>query len=349
MTDSAGDVATSEPVQFRMMRHPAGRSLEGVWKLTRDPLPELPDGQIRVRISHISIDPGMRGWITPKRSYMPPVQPGEVMRAFGVGEIVASRADGFAPGEWVTGFTGVQSEANLATAGLRKIRPELAEPRRYLSGLGMTGYTAYFGLLDVGQPRPGETVVVSAAAGAVGSVACQIARGQGCRVVGVAGGERKRRFLLERLKVHEAIDYKAGDLAARLAEATPQGIDVYFDNVGGETLDAALGRINRHGRVVVCGAISQYADMDQVRGPAGYLQLIAQSARMQGFTMLDYLGRIPEAFAALAQWHADGELIFREHIVPGIERFPEAFEMLFAGANEGKLLIETRAVDATAP
>jgi NADPH-dependent curcumin reductase CurA len=282
----------------------------------------------------------MRGWITPKRSYMPPVQPGEVMRALGVGEVVESRAEGVAVGDWMTGFTGVQSEAVLPARALRKIDTRFASPRDYLSGLGMTGYTAYFGLLDVGKPMAGETVVISAAAGAVGSVAAQIARIKGCRVVGIAGGERKRRFLIDDLKVTTALDYKAGSIADQLPAAVPNGIDIYFDNVGGETLDAALGLINRHGRIVVCGGISQYGDMDAVRGPSNYLQLVAQSARMQGFTMRDYLDRIPEAFMALAQWRASGEIIFREHIVRGIERFPEALDMLFAGANEGKLLIE---------
>jgi NADPH-dependent curcumin reductase CurA len=323
-----------------MMRYPDGAGLNGVWERTMDPVPVLAEGDVRLRMSHISVDPGMRGWITPKRSYMPPVKPGEVMRAFGVGEVVESRAEGIAAGDWMTGFTGVQSEAALSARSLRKIDTRFASPRDYLSGLGMTGYTAYFGLLDVGQPARGETVVVSAAAGAVGSIVAQLARIRGCTVVGIAGGERKRRFLLDDLKVHEALDYKASPIAEQLAVAAPNGIDVYFDNVGGETLDAALGLINRHGRIVVCGGISQYGDMDAVRGPSNYLQLVAQSARMQGFTMRDYIDRIPEAFMALAQWRASGEILFREHVVKGIERFPEAFDMLFSGANEGKLLIE---------
>ncbi|MEY2758227.1 MAG: hypothetical protein RIR33_2005 [Pseudomonadota bacterium] len=330
----------SSPIQYRMMRYPDGAGLNGVWERTMDPVPVLAEGDVRLRMSHISVDPGMRGWITPKRSYMPPVKPGEVMRAFGVGEVVESRAEGIAAGDWMTGFTGVQSEAALSARSLRKIDTRFASPRDYLSGLGMTGYTAYFGLLDVGQPARGETVVVSAAAGAVGSIVAQLARIRGCTVVGIAGGERKRRFLLDDLKVHEALDYKASPIAEQLAVAAPNGIDVYFDNVGGETLDAALGLINRHGRIVVCGGISQYGDMDAVRGPSNYLQLVAQSARMQGFTMRDYIDRIPEAFMALAQWRASGEILFREHVVKGIERFPEAFDMLFSGANEGKLLIE---------
>jgi len=329
----------STPVQFRMMQYPKGANLAGFWARTQDPLPALGPGDVHLRISHLSVDPGMRGWITPKRSYMPPVEPGGVMRAFGVGEVIASQADGISPGDWLTGFTGVQTEAVLQAKHLRKINTQLAAPRDYLSGLGMTGYTAYFGLLDVGQPVAGETVVVSAAAGAVGSIAAQIARLKGCRVIGIAGGEHKRRFLLDVLKLDIALDYKAGPVAAQLHAAAPEGVDLYFDNVGGETLDAVLGHINRHARVVLCGGISQYGDMDAVRGPSNYLQLIAQSARMQGFTMRDYLDRVPEAFMSLTQWRAAGDVIFREHVVEGIDRFPEAFDMLFAGANEGKLLI----------
>jgi NADPH-dependent curcumin reductase CurA len=333
-------LAHSKPIQYRLKRYPASLEEPDVFELTRDGLSPVGPGQVHIRISHISVDPGMRGWMTPKRSYMPPVQLGEVMRAFGVGEVIESQADGVSAGDWMTGFTGVQSEAALPARALRKIDTRWAAPRDYLSGLGMTGYTAYFGLLDVGNPVAGETVVVSAAAGAVGSIAAQIARIKGCRVIGIAGGARKREFILNDLKAHVALDYKAAPIADQLKAAAPNGIDVYFDNVGGETLDAALGLINRYGRIVVCGGISQYGDLDAVRGPSNYLQLIAQSARMQGFTMRDYIDRIPEAFTALAQWRALGEVIFREHIVHGIERFPEAFTMLFAGGNEGKLLIE---------
>ncbi len=327
-------------IQYRLTRYPASLDEAGVFDLTRDELPTVGVGQVRLRVRYISVDPGMRGWIAPKRSYMPPVQPGEVMRAFGVGEVIESGADGVAKGDWLTGFIGVQSEAVLPAQALRKIDTRLASPRDYLSGLGMTGYTAYFGLLDVGQPKAGETVVISAAAGAVGSIAAQIARIRGCRVIGIAGGERKQKFILDELKAHVALDYKASPIAEQLAAAAPDGIDVYFDNVGGETLDAALGLINRNGRIAVCGGISQYGDMDNVRGPSNYLQLVAQSASMRGFTMRDYMGRIPEAFQALAQWRSSGDILFREHIVKGIERFPEALGMLFAGANEGKLLIE---------
>lgn len=331
---------SSGVTQFRLAKYPSGAGFEGIFARTEDALAEMKPGEVHLRLSHISVDPGMRGWITPKRSYMPPVQPGEVMRAFGVGEVVASRADGIAAGDWMSGFTGVQTEAVLPARMLRKIDPRLAPPRSYLSGLGMTGYTAYFGLLDVGRPAAKETVVVSAAAGAVGSIAGQIARLKGCHVIGIAGGEHKRQFLLNDLKLHGAIDYKAGPIGPQLAALAPNGVDVYFDNVGGEALDAVLSQINRRGRIVLCGGISQYGDMDHVRGPSNYLQMIAQSVTMQGFTMRDYMDRVPEAFMSLMQWQAAGEIIFREHVVKGIDAFPDALAMLFAGRNEGKLLIE---------
>lgn len=314
--------------------------MAAVWRASADPTPPPVAGEVVVRIAYVSVDPGMRGWITPKRSYMPPVQPGEVMRAFGIGEVIESAADGLAAGDWVTGFTGVQSVATLPAAMLRKVDVSQIAPQLYLSGLGMTGYTAYFGMTDIGQPAAGQTVVVSAAAGAVGSVAAQVARLRGARAIGIAGGAEKCAYLLGALRLDDAIDYRAGDIAAQLAAAAPGGIDVYFDNVGGEILDAVLGQINRHARVVLCGGISQYGDMDSVTGPANYLQLIAQSATMRGFTMRDYLHRIPEAFMALAGWHAAGEIVFREHVLEGLDRFPEAFAMLFSGANQGKLLIK---------
>jgi NADPH-dependent curcumin reductase CurA len=326
--------------QVRLRAYPQGVVGADTWSITNDLPAEPAAGQLLVRMSCISVDPGMRGWITPKRSYMPPVQPGEVMRAFGVGEVVASQSEKFQPGDIVTGFTGVQTLGLLDARTVRKIDLRFASARDFLSGLGMTGYTAYFGLLDVGKPQPGQTVVVSAAAGAVGSVVCQIARINGCRVIGIAGGAEKAAWLKEALGVDAAIDYKAGPVDAALDAACPDGIDLYFDNVGGDILDAVLMRINRHARIVVCGGISQYADVEHAKGPANYLQLVTQSATMQGFTMRDYMHRVPEALMALATWRAEGKLQFREHVLQGIESFPEAFDMLFSGANHGKLLID---------
>ena len=326
--------------QFRLRAYPVKTVDSTTWQLTSDAAAAPLAGQLLVRNRWLSVDPGMRGWITPKRSYIPPVQPGEVMRAFGVAEVLHSNAEGFKSGDVVTGFTGVQTLGLVDAKTVRKIDLRYATAQQYLSGLGMTGYTAYFGLLDVGKPQAGQTVVVSAAAGAVGSIVCQIAKIKGCRVVGIAGGKEKTQYLMDTLGLDAVVDYKAGSISDALKAAAPQGIDLYFDNVGGEILDTVLMQINRHARIVVCGGISQYLDMERARGPANYLQLIAQSATMQGFTMRDYMGRVPEAFMALAGWQAKGEVKFREHVLQGIESFPQAFEMLFSGGNQGKLLIQ---------
>jgi NADPH-dependent curcumin reductase CurA len=326
--------------QVRLGEYPTNAVNADTWMMTTNAPTDPAPGQLLVRNRWLSVDPGMRGWITPKRSYIPPVQPGEVMRAFGVAEVVNSNAAGFKPGDVVTGFTGVQTLGLADAQMVRKIDLRYASAQHYLSGLGMTGYTAYFGLLDVGKPQAGQTVVVSAAAGAVGSIASQIAKLKDCRVVGIAGGMEKTSYLQDTLGLDAVIDYKAGPIADALKAAAPDGIDLYFDNVGGDILDAALMRINRHARIVVCGGISQYSDIEHARGPTNYLQLVAQSATMQGFTMRDYMQRVPEAFMALAGWHAKGELKFREHVLHGIESFPKAYDMLFTGANQGKLLIQ---------
>lgn len=328
------------PVQIRLRRYPEGSVSADSWEFTHDDPGTPGPGQVRVRMLWLSVDPGMRGWITPKRSYMPPVQPGEVMRAFGVGEVIASGSERLQPGDIVTGFTGVQTEGLLDARLLRRIDLAYAPARSYLSGLGMTGYTAYFGMLDVGQPKAGQTVVVSAAAGAVGSIAAQIAKIQGARVVGIAGGAAKTTYLRDELGLDAVIDYKNEALDTALAATAPNGIDVYFDNVGGAVLDAVLMRINHHARIAVCGGISQYVDLENARGPTNYLQIIAQSATMQGFTMRDYMERVPEAFMALRNWSGEGKLRFREHVLSGIEAFPAAFQMLFTGQNNGKLLLD---------
>jgi len=239
----------------------------------------------------------------------------------------------------VSGFTGVQTSAVVDDRSMRPIDLDLAPIEQHMGVVGMTGFTGYFGMLDLGRPAAGETVVVSAAAGAVGSVASQVAKRQGARVVGIAGGPTKCAYLVDELGLDAAVDYKTGPVEPGLRDATPDGIDVYFDNVGGEILDAVLMRINRHARIVVCGGISQYDDMANARGPSNYLQLISKSGTMVGYTMLDYLHRIPEATADLAAWAADGSLRHRQHVIDGIENFPEAFRMLFRGDNHGKLLL----------
>ena len=328
------------PIQFRMTDYPGSRPPRDYWSITNDALRALDEGDVAVRLDWISIDPGMRGWITNKRSYMPPVKPGGVMRAFGVGEVIETRSEKLSVGDIVTGFTGVQTHGVLKAANLRKIDADIAPAHVYLSGLGMTGYTAYFGMTDIGKPQKGETVVVSAASGAVGSVAAQFARAEGAQVIGVAGGSEKCRYLIEELGLDTAIDYKQGKIATALGNAAPDGIDLYFDNVGGLILEAVLGQMNYKGRIVVCGGISQYGEFDKAAGPANYMAIVTHSLTMQGFTMRDYMDRVPEAFMALLQGYKNGSLKFREHIVEGIENFPEAFDMIFDGRNNGKLLLK---------
>jgi hypothetical protein len=327
-------------IRVRLANVPDGLPDAQTWNWTHEPAREPGDGEVALAVKYISVDPAMSGWIQPVRSYADHVRVGDVMRAFGIGQVIATKAEKLKVGDYVFTFTGVQTDVTLPAKGLRKLDPNLAPLPKYMSGLGWTGFTGYFGMTDIGQPKEGETVVVSAAAGAVGSVAAQVANIKGAKVIGVAGGPVKCAYLADELKLDAAIDYKAQDVGAELSRFAPEGVDVYFDNVGGATLDAVLARIKRRARIVLCGGISQYGELRRAAGPANYLQLIAQSGTMQGFTMLDYLGRIPEAGMALGGWMLEGKLKTREHIVKGIERFPKALEMLFAGENHGKLIIE---------
>jgi NADPH-dependent curcumin reductase CurA len=331
----------SGPTQIRLAQYVVGVPGPDAWTLTHDAVADLSPGEVEIDVRFLSVDPGMRGWMTPVRSYIEPVAVGDVMRAFGIGPVTASRSDRFAVGDVVTGFTGVQCPAVVHEAWLRRVDTDLAPMELHLSVLGMTGFTGYFGMTDLGRPAPGKTVVVSAAAGAVGSVAAQVARIAGARVVGIAGGTEKCAYLTDELGLDAAIDYKRGSYADQLRAAAPEGVDVYFDNVGGEILDATLMRINRLARVVLCGGISQYDDLRATAGPTNYLQLVSKSATMQGFTMMDFMRRIPEAFEQLRAWVEDGSLRHRQHIVDGIEAFPEMLPLLFSGGNRGKLLIRT--------
>ena len=241
------------PTQVRLKSAPSATH-GPAWEITTEALPPVEENQVRVKLRYISIDPGMMGWIAAKRSYMPAINEGDVMRAFGVGEVLESRSEHFPVGSFVTGFTGVQTEAVLDTPGyLRLVDPQLASLNHFMSGLGMPGFTGYFGMTDIGAPQAGETVVVSACAGAVGSVASQVAKLAGARVIGIAGGPEKCALLTDKFGLDGAIDYKAGPVRDGLRELCPDGIDVYFDNVGGETLDAVLMRMNRKGRIVLCG------------------------------------------------------------------------------------------------
>jgi NADPH-dependent curcumin reductase CurA len=323
----------------RLARRPQGLPPVDTWTIADEPVPAPAEGEVLVRVKAISLDPAMRGWINEGRSYIPPVQLGEVMRAGAVGEVLESRHPDFAAGDAVAGGFGVQRYAVARGADLERIDLSVADWPTWLGVLGMPGMTAYFGILDVGALKDGETVVVSAAAGAVGALVGQIAKLHGCRVVGIAGGQQKCRYVVEELGFDAAIDYREGDVLRRLAEAVPGGIDIYFDNVGGETLEAAMSLIRRGARVVICGAISGYNDFTKIQGPRNYLNLLVQRARMEGFIVFDYADRYPEAKARIAGWLREGKVKAREDVQHGIDRFPEVLNMLYTSQNFGKLVL----------
>ncbi|MET0545259.1 MAG: NADP-dependent oxidoreductase [Caulobacterales bacterium] len=302
-------------------------------------------GEILVRVEFISIDPAMRGWIEEVSTYVESVAIGGVMRGEAVGKIIESRAEGFKAGDYVTGPMGVQHfwTGKPDPQWFSKIDAFAAPPQRYLSALGVTGVTAYFGLLEVGAMRGGDVVVVSAAAGAVGGLVGQIARIKGAsRVVGIAGGPEKCAWLTNELGFDAAVDYKAGNLTRALRTATGGPIDVFFDSVGGETLEAGLRLIGRGARVVICGAIASYNDPSALTGPRAYFNLVLQRARMEGFIAYDYAERYEEALAPMRRWLDEGRLKSPEHIEKGLDRFPEVFGMLFRGQNFGKLILDIR-------
>ncbi|MBI3300093.1 MAG: NADP-dependent oxidoreductase [Elusimicrobia bacterium] len=331
---------SAENRRFLLAARPVGLPKAGDWKFDTCARPEPGEGQLLVKVLHISLDPAMRGWMNDGKSYLPPVGLGEVMRAGAVGRVLASKNPAFAVGEHVVGMFGVQEYALSDGKGIAKVDPERAPLPTYLSALGMTGMTAYFGLLDVGQPKPGETVVVSGAAGAVGSLVGQIAKLKGCRVVGIAGGAEKCRYLTDELGFDAAIDYKAEDVRAALRRHCPRGIDVFFDNVGGDILDAALSQIAMRARIVICGAISQYNNTTPIKGPSNYLALLVNRARMEGMIVFDYAPRYGEAAVELAGWLAAGKLKSREDVVAGLETFPQTLLKLFKGENAGKLVLK---------
>ena len=327
--------------QVRLAARPVGLPKDSDWEHTAEPVRDPGDGEILVKTLYLSLDPAMRGWMNEGRSYIEPVGLGDVFRAAGVGTVLASRHDGFSEGDAVTGIFGAQEYATVPGGGAQKVDTSLAPLPVYLGALGISGLTAYFGLLDVGQAKEGDTVVVSGAAGSVGSVTGQIARIKGCRAVGIAGGEEKCAWLVDELGFDAAIDYKAEDIRKALWRAAPDGIDVFFDNVGGDVLDAALAALARHARVVICGAISQYNADGPMRGPSNYMSLLVNRARMEGFVVFDYASRYGEAARELAGWLASGELKAREHLVEGgVSAFPDALLKLFAGENVGKLVLK---------
>ncbi len=305
------------------------------------PVKEPADGEVVVQVLYLSLDPAMRGWMNDIRSYVPPVKLGEVFRAAGVGRVTASRSPELSEGDLVYGIVGMQRYATMKASALQRLPADAGVPlTAYLGVLGLPGLTAYFGLFDVGAAQPGDTVLVSAASGAVGSVVGQLAKIHGCRAVGSAGGPDKCRHLTEVLGFDAAIDYKSGgDLAKAIRAACPDGVDVYFDNVGGPMLEAALRRLARGARVVICGAIHHYNETSAPRGPAGYLSLLVNRARMEGFVVFDYEERYAEARQKLAGWLKEGRLKSQVTIAEGLENAPQALLRLFSGDKLGKLVV----------
>ena len=325
--------------QFRLASRPVGMCERSNWSYTEEAVRQPGDNEVLVKSLYLSLDPAMRGWMNEGKSYIPPVQIGEVMRAGGVGRVLSSNHPAFKEGDHVYGTLGIQEYATLDGKTLTRLEARADQLPVYLGTLGMPGMTAYFGLLDIGKPKAGETVVVSGAAGAVGTVVGQIARIKGCRVVGIAGGKEKCDYLVRELGFDAAIDYKSDDVKKALRQHCPKGVDVYFDNVGGEILDIVLTQLARHARIVICGAISQY-NSTSVKGPSNYLSLLVNRAMMQGMVVFDYTQRFPEAMREMAGWMAAGQLKSREQIVSGIETFPETLLKLFKGENTGKLVLQ---------
>lgn len=327
--------------QLKFVKRPLGEADASTWSLEINPIPELQDGEILVKQHYVSLDPAMRGWMNDSKSYIEPMAIGSVMRAGAVGEVVAvANNPNFKIGDYVAGFGGVQQYAVSDGTNTRIVDPGLAPLPTYLSTLGMTGMTAYFGILEVGKIKEGDIVVVSGAAGAVGSIVGQIAQIKGCRVIGIAGGKKKCNYLLEELGFDAAIDYKNEDVRSRLKEECPKGLDVYFDNVGGEILDIALSRLRMHARIVICGAISQYNNKMAIKGPSNYLSLLVNRATMQGMVVFDYANRYGEAAREMGRWPAEGKLKGKEDIYEGIENFPQTFQRLFSGEKLGKLVLK---------
>jgi len=324
---------------WRLAARPQGMVKDSDFSWHEEAVPEtLLPGQILVETLYLSVDPTQRMWAEAD-SYLPAVRIGEVMRSLGLGRVVRSNAPGFEPGDLVSGLVGWQSHPVLTTEGLNKLPPG-TPPETALSLFGLTGLTAYFGLLDVGRPKAGETVVVSGAAGATGNAVGQIAKIKGCRVVGIAGGPEKCAWLKNELGFDEVIDYRSENVGERLRELCPKGIDVYFDNVGGDILDAALANLAMRGRVVLCGAIGDYNKGEQPQGPRNYLSLLVKRGRMEGFIILDYMPRAMEAISALAQWAAEGKIKDRVEVATGLENAPATLRRLFTGANRGKQLLK---------
>ncbi len=322
-----------------LAERPSGMVDQSTVRLEEVDVPQPGDGEMLARVRYVSIDPTIRTWMDDAPGYLPPIQIDEVIRSGGVAEVLQSNSERFEPGQLLFGMTGWQDYV-VGADGYQTL-PDGVPPTLALSLLGITGMTAYFGMTDVGRVQEGDVVVVSGAAGATGSTAGQIAKIKGAKkVIGIAGGPQKCAYAVDELGFDEMIDYKSENVAARLREAAPDGIDLYFDNVGGEILDACLARLALRGRIVLCGAISGYNDRGAAKGPANYANLIIKRGRMEGFLILDYFDRMPEAQQVVAGWLREGKIKSSEHIVEGLENAPDALNLLFTGGNTGKVIVQ---------
>ncbi|MBX9607245.1 MAG: NADP-dependent oxidoreductase [Gammaproteobacteria bacterium] len=330
---------------WRLHKRPVGELTDDVLSFAEEAIPAPADGECLFRLNYLSLDPTNRVWMSDIDQYMPPVELGAPMRGVVCGTVVESRSPAFKVGDVVSGL-GVWADYQVGSpATVRPMGPTGPIPIVDAFGtFAVVGPTAYFGLLDLGEPKPGETVVVSAAAGAVGSIVGQIAKLKGCRAVGIAGSDEKCRWLVDELGFDAAINYRTEDLPAALARTCPQGIDVYFDNVGGSILDACLKRMNLNGRIPTCGLISSYNATAPVPGPYNYDMMLMQRLKIQGFIVMDYANRYPEAIQALAGWMAAGKIKVRQDVVDGLEHALTALKKLFTGANTGKLMIRVKDV-----
>ena len=327
--------------QMKLMKRPVGMPEADTWALESNAIPELKEGEVLIQNHYISLDPAMRGWMNDVKSYIPPVQIGDVMRAGSIGEVIkVNNHPKYKVGDVLTGWGGVQQYNVTNGEGYYPVDTSLAPMPTYIGTLGMPGMTAYFGILEVGKIKEGDVVLVSGAAGAVGSVVGQIAKIKGCRVVGIAGGAEKCKYLVDELGYDGAIDYKNESVYKGIKEHCPKGVDVYFDNVGGDILDAALAQIRMHARIVICGAISQYNNTTKIVGPSNYLSLLVNRGTMTGMVVLDYAKNYQKAAMEMGMWMAQGKLKSKEDIFEGIENFYDTFQRLFNGDKKGKLVLK---------
>lgn len=326
---------------WRLVSRPVGRLDETNFNWTEEPVPDLKENEVLVKTLYLSLDPANRGWTNEGGSYRDEIPLGAVMEGGGIGVVEGSRHPGFQPGDNVQGMLSWQEYAVLNGAAINKLPVNPALPlTAYLGLFGHIGLTSYFGLLDITDPKPGETLVVSAAAGAVGSIVGQIGKIKGCRVVGIAGSDEKCAWIKDELGFDEVINYKTESIRAGLKRTCPNGIDVYFDNVGGETLDAVLAIINQGARISICGMISMYNATEPVPGPYNLINILVRRAKMQGFIVTDYMPRAAEAIADLGKWFMEGRLKYRIDVVEGLDQAPSALNKLFDGTNQGKLIIK---------